>query len=114
MVIGYVQKCLHCVIRFRTGIPNFEEQFEDDPVRYDWMETVCSSPQEEIDDIAPPPKGKPVRLSSYFDANLMHDVATGRSASGILEFINQTPIDWFSKQQGQVETATYSSEFMVA
>ena len=78
------------------------------------METVCGSPQEEIDPKAPPPKGKPVRLSSFFDANLMHNVATGRSASGILEFINQTPIDWFSKQQGQVETATYCSEFMVA
>ena len=57
---------------------------------------------------------EPVRLSSFFDANLMHDVVTGRSASGILEFINQTPIDWFSKRQSQVETATYGSEFMVA
>ena len=55
-----------------------------------------------------------MRQSSFFDANLMHDVVTGRSASGILEFINQTPIDWFSKRQGQVETATYGSEFMVA
>ena len=44
----------------------------------------------------------------------MHDVVTGRSASGILEFINQMPIDWFSKQQGQVKTATYGSEFVAA
>ena len=94
--------------------PNYEEQFGDDPVKYDWMETVYGSPQAEIDPKAPPPKGKPVRLSSFFDANLMHDVVTGRSASGILEFINQTPIDWFSKRQSQVETATYGSEFMVA
>ena len=86
-VVGYVQKHLHCAIRFRTGIPNYEEQFGDDPVRYDWMETVHGSPQEEIDANAPPLK------SSYFDANLMHNVATGRSASDILEFINQTPIE---------------------
>ena len=59
------------------------------------METVCGSPQEEIDSNAPPPK---VRLSSFFDANLMHDVVMGRSASSILEFINQMPIDWFSKR----------------
>jgi hypothetical protein len=78
------------------------------------METVYGTPQEEVDMNAPPPKGKPVRLSSYADANLMHDAVTGRSASGILEFINQTPIDWFSKRQNQVETATYGSEFMVA
>ena len=80
---------------------------------YDWMETVYGSPQEEIDANAPPPKGKPVCLSSYLNTNLMHDVATGRPASGILESINQTPIDWFSKRQGQVKTLTYGSEFMV-
>ena len=79
------------------------------------METVYGSPQEEIDTNAPPPpKGKPVHLSSLFDANLMHDVVMGRSASGVLEFINQMPINWFSKQQGQVETATCGSKFMAA
>ena len=29
-VIGYVRKRSHCAIRFRTGIPNYEEQFGDD------------------------------------------------------------------------------------
>jgi hypothetical protein len=28
--------------------------------------------------------------------------------------LNQTPLDWFSKRQGQVETATYGSEFVAA
>ena len=98
-VIGYMQKHLHCAIQFRTGIPNYEEQFGDNPVQYDWMETICGSPQEEIDSNAPPPKGKPVRLSSFFNANSMHGVVTGRSASGIREFINQMPIDWFSNDK---------------
>ena len=113
-VIGCVQKCLHCAIWFRTEIPNYKEQFGADPVWYNWMETVYGSPQEEIDMNDPPPKGKLVCLSSFYDANLMHNVVTGRSASGILECMNQTPIDWFSKQQGKVETATNGSEFMVA
>ena len=78
------------------------------------METVCSTPQKEIDPNAPPPKGKLVCLSSCTDANLMHDTVMGRSTSGILEFINQMPIDWFSKEQSQVETATCGLEFMVA
>ena len=34
--------------------------------------------------------------------------------SGILHFVNQTPIQWFAKKQNTVETATYGSEFMVA
>ena len=50
----------------------------------------------------------------FKDANLMHDMITGRSASGIIHFINQTPIEWFSKCQATVETATYGSEFVAA
>ena len=53
-------------------------------------------------------------MTTYVDANLLHCRATGRSASGILHLINQTPIDWFSKKQGMVEAATYGSEFMAA
>jgi hypothetical protein len=34
--------------------------------------------------------------------------------SGIIHFVNQTPIQWFCKKQNIVETATYGSEFMVA
>ena len=109
-----MRKRPHCAIRFRTEIPDFESQFGADPIKYDWMESVYGCPPEEVDERAPPPKGKMVRTSSYADANLMHDAVTGRSASGILEFLNQTPIDWLSKRQAQVETATYGSEFMVA
>ena len=75
---------------------------------------VYGSPPEEIDPRAPPPKGKMVRSSSFVDANLMHDLVTGRSATGIIELLNQTPIDWLSKRQSQVETAIYGSEFMAA
>ena len=48
------------------------------------------------------------------DANLYHDQLTGRSVTGIIHLINQTPIDWFSKKQATVETATYGSEFVAA
>jgi hypothetical protein len=48
------------------------------------------------------------------DANLYHDLLTGRSVTGILHFFNQTPVDWYSKKQATVETATYGSEFMAA
>ena len=44
----------------------------------------------------------------------MHDVVTGRSCTGVLHLLNQTPSSWFSCCQGQVETATYDSEFMAA
>ena len=111
---GYFRKRPHGAIRFRTEIPKHEEIFGYEPVRYEWMESVYGCPSEPISESFPEPKGKTVRSTSFCDANLMHDTVTGRSASGCMEMLNQTPIDWMAKRQPQVETATYGSEFMVA
>jgi hypothetical protein len=62
----------------------------------------------------PKPMGKTVTTVTYKDANLYHDMLTGRSVTGILHLCNQTLIDWFSKQQATVETATFGSEFTAA
>ena len=107
--IGYLRRRPDGCIRFRTNVPNYEHFGE--PVKYNWMESVCGNPTELVDENAP---ALFVRISSFTDANLMHDTATGRSASDILKMLNSTPIDWFNKRQGQVETATYGSDFMVA
>jgi len=101
-------------IRFRTGIPNHEEFYGNEPVWHDWMYTVYGQPQEEIPHNMPEPLGKLVRTTTFVDANLMHDYTTGKSVTGVLHLLNQTPISWFSKRQGQVETATYGSEFVAA
>ena len=77
----------------------------------DWARSVCGDVKEQIPENAPEPKGKPVAHTKFFDANLMHCMLTGRSLTGTLDLLNKTPIDWYSKKQGTVETATYSSEF---
>ena len=48
----------------------------------------------------------------YVDVNLHHDLVTGRSVTAILHIVNGTPMDWYSKRQATVETATYGSEFV--
>ena len=48
------------------------------------------------------------------DANLHHDLATGKAVTAVLHFLNQTPIDAYTKRQSTVETATYGSEFVAA
>ena len=53
-------------------------------------------------------------LTTYKDANLYHDMMTGKAVTGILHLINQTPVNWFAKKQATVETATYGSEFAAA
>jgi hypothetical protein len=62
----------------------------------------------------PVPKGKVVHTTTYQDANLFHDLVTGHSMAGILHMLNQTPIHWFLKCQGRVQSAIYGSEFMAA
>jgi hypothetical protein len=62
----------------------------------------------------PVPRGKVMHTTTYQDANLYHDLVTGRTMSGIIHIVNQTPVILFCKKQQTVETATYGSEFMVA
>ena len=43
-----------------------------------------------------------------------HCLATGRSLTGCLHFVNHTPIHSYSKRQATVETVTYGSEFVAS
>jgi hypothetical protein len=81
---------------------------------YNWSSSVYEDVKEIIPTDIPEPKGKYVTLSHYFDANLYHDMVTGRSVTAILHFLNQTPMDWYLKKQATVETATFGSEFITA
>jgi len=110
-IVGYLSKMKHGAIRIRTLEPDYSSLPAQD---FDWSRSVYGEPEEVIPKDAPRPLGKYVTLSHYVDANLMHDFTTGRSCTGILHMINQTPIDWFSKKQATVETATYGSEFLAA
>ena len=80
----------------------------------DWSKSVYGKVKEQVPEDAPEPLGKYVTLTHYVDANLYHDQVTGRSVTGILHMVNGTPIEWYSKKQATVETATYGSEFVAA
>ena len=43
----------------------------------------------------PPQLGKPVQLTHYVDANLMHNIMTGKSLAACLHFFNATPGEWY-------------------
>jgi RNA binding exosome subunit len=44
----------------------------------------------------------------------MHDITSRKLVTGILHLVNKTPIDWYSKKQATVATATYGLEFVAA
>jgi hypothetical protein len=110
-VFGYLSKMKQGAIRVRTEEPDFSDIPDYD---FDWSRSVYGEPKELIPTDAPEPLGKYVTLIHYVDANLMHDVVSGKSVTGILHLLNKTPIDWYSKKQATVETATYGSEFVAA
>ena len=98
-------------IRFRTGEPDFSSLNDQE---YDWTRSVYSGACEQIPHDIPKPLGKHVQTTHYVDANLHHDLVTGKAVTAVLHFLNQTPIDAYTKRQSTVETATYGSEFVAA
>ena len=62
----------------------------------------------------PEPLGQAVVTTIIMDATLKHRFASGKSLTGCLHFVNKTPVDWYSKKQATVETATYGSKFVAA
>jgi len=110
-IIGYLAKFKFGVICIHTKKPDYSNI----PKKvYDWFYTCYQGAKEEIPHNIPQPRGKLVLTTSYVDANLFHDLISGHSVTGILHLLNKTPIDWFSKLQSTVETATFGSEYIAA
>ena len=79
----------------RLGLPDYS----DFPLeKYEWT-SIYRNIAEELPSYMPVPRGKPVITTTYEDANLYHDYLTGKSFTGILHLVNQTPIDWYCKRQ---------------
>ena len=96
-------------IRFRTDQPDYSFLPDQD---FDSTYSVYGNVQEILPDDMPEPLGESVTTTTTMDANLNHCLATGKSLTGCLHFVNKTPVDWYSKEQATVETATYGSEFV--
>ena len=110
-IVGYLLFLPDGAIRFRTGEPDFSSLNDQE---YDWTRSVYSGACEQIPHDIPKPLVKHVQTTHYVDANLHHDLATGKAVTAVLHFLNQTLIDAYTKRQSTVETATYGSEFVAA
>ena len=110
-VVGYLSKMKHGTIRVRTGEPDYSDLPENE---YSWEKSVYGNVVELLPTDAPEPLGNPVVHTSYVDANLYHDMLTGRSVTATQHWLNQTPVDWYCEKQDTVESATYGSEFVAA
>ena len=94
-IVGYLLFLPDGAIRFRTGEPDFSALKDQE---YDWTRSVYSGACEQIPHDIPKPLGEHGQTTHYVDANLHHDHATGKAVTAVLHFLNQTPIDAYSKR----------------
>jgi hypothetical protein len=113
-VYGYLRETKDGGLRY--DVRKFDWRPDDDAwVFHDWMHSVYGPDlHEQVPYDVPQAKGKEVQMTVFVDANLMYDYASGRSATGIIMYLNSAIIDWYSKRQDTVETATYGSEMIAA
>jgi hypothetical protein len=93
---------------FDPATPNY------DPTAFidqDWRE-FYGELEEELPPKMPQSLGNPVNISCFVDANHAGNVVTRRSHTGILIYVQNTPIIWHSRRQNTVETSTFGSEFV--
>ena len=93
--VGYLLFLPDGAIRFRAGEPDLSSL---DDQEYDWTRSVYSGACEQITHDIPKPLGEHGQTTHYVDANLHHDHATGKAVTAVLHFLNQTPIDAYSKR----------------
>jgi hypothetical protein len=77
----------------------------------DWTE-FYGDVEEELPPKMPEALGNAVTISAFVDANHAGNVVTRRSHTGILIYLQNTPIIWHSRRQNTVETSTFGSEFV--
>jgi hypothetical protein len=82
----------------------------EDEVEFDWSQFYPNA-REDIPNNVPEPRGNEVQMIIFVDADHAGDKMTRRLQTGVLIYLNQSPIQWYSKMQNSVETLTFGSEF---
>jgi hypothetical protein len=80
-------------------------------VNNDWAQ-YYSDVADAIPHNIPCPRGKDIVVTCYCDTDHAGCCVTQRSHSGILIFINNAPVTWYSKRQNTVESSIFGSEFV--
>ena len=117
---GHLNQCFHIFAYLKkhkrsTMVFDDTEPIYDDSrfpaANADWSEFYPEA-AEAIPPNMPEPRGKPVSMSCFVDADHAGCRVTRRSHTGVIIFVNRAPILWYSKRQNTVESSTFGSEFI--
>jgi hypothetical protein len=109
-IFAYLKQHLNSTLVFDERMPVIihEENF----LQVDWSDFYGNSLREELPPKMPEPRGKALRNSCFVDADHAGNMMTRRSHTGILIFVINALVGWYSKRQNTVETSTFGSEFV--
>jgi len=108
-VFAYLKQHLNSTLVFDERLPEIDENSFLQVDRGDFY----GNGKEEMPPKMSVARGNSVRISCFVDADHTGNVVTRiRSHTGILMFVNDALISWFSKRQNTVETSTFGSEFV--
>ena len=108
-IFAYLSKHVNATMAFDDRIP------EVVPTAFkptNWSDSPYKDAQEELPPKMPTPRGEPIVMSCFVDANHAGDQVTRRSQTGFIIYLNNAPISWYSKKQNTVESSTFGSEFV--
>jgi hypothetical protein len=111
-IFGYLRTMPKGKILIDTNQPTIRSQITISKDQ-DWVEFYPDAEESTPLD-KPEPRGGLCTLTCYVDADHARDKLTRRSVTGILIFLNNTPISWTSKRQKTVESSTYGSELVAS
>jgi hypothetical protein len=79
------------------------------PLQVDWT-NFYKVTKELVPPDMPEPRGKAVQTTCFVDSDHAGDLVTRRSRTGVLIYVMSSPIVFYSKKQGSIETSSFGSE----
>mgnify|MGYP003321204368 FL=1 len=110
-IFAYIKKSNKTAIVFDPKYVTLNESSFSDAKIGDWQE-IYGQLAEELPPSMPESKGSPVVITCFVDANHAGNIVTRRSHTGIIVFVNNAPVLFYSKRQNTVESSTFGSEFV--
>ena len=107
-IFTYIKQNPKRKIVFDPDYPKIDERRSK---KYNWT-NLYRDAEEAIPTNMPEPQGNVVSTHCFVDANLVGDMITQRSQTGILIFVNRAPIVWHSKRQNMIKASTFGSEIV--
>jgi len=116
--VGHLEQVLHIFAYLKhhknsnmVFNPNYTTWDSEAFVQQNWTEFYKDA-KEQLPPNAPKPRGHPVQINGFVDADHAGNRITRRLHTGILLYLNCAPIIWFSKAQSTIELLTFGSEFI--